>query len=132
MKPTPVGPYTLPVGSLVVVSPKGVHDDPAIYSSPDSWNPNNFFNALPRPSCQYISFGSGEHRCKGEKIASYEAKIVIGKIIRKYRIVRISPGNGLVEPDYAKPSAGLPHAKTPFIVRLEPRSPAAKVTLSNK
>lgn len=117
-QPTTLGPYTAPAGSLLVVSPKGVHD--SVFPSPDAWNVANFFNAPARPAMNFLGFGHGQHRCKGERIASFEAKSIIATIVRRYRVVRLSPdANTALRPDYVKPSAGLAHPQGAFLIRLE-------------
>lgn len=120
-QPFPVGSLVIPSNSLIVISPKLIHDDPNIWPRSDTWDPSNFFNAPPRPAAQFIGFGAGIHRCKGERIVMYEGKIMIAKIVRKYRLARLSPdARTPLPPNYAQPSAGIPFPGARLLVRLEP------------
>src|SRR6185437_15516543 len=43
------------------------------------------------PLTSYLPFGIGNHFCKGERFATFEAKWVLSSIFRRFRVVRLAP-----------------------------------------
>lgn len=63
----------IPAGSLVAVSVGAANRDPEIFDEPDSFQLNR--------KGKNISFGSGVHRCIGEHLATYLAKLFMAEFI---------------------------------------------------
>ena len=60
------------------------HRDPDIYEEPDEWIPERFLDRKFSPF-EFYPFGGGNRRCIGAAFASFEAKVVLGTVLRAYR-----------------------------------------------
>ena len=60
------------------------HRDPDIYENPDEWIPERFLDRKFSPF-EFYPFGGGNRRCIGAAFASFEAKVVLGTVLRAYR-----------------------------------------------
>jgi cytochrome P450 len=82
-----VGPYVLPRGSVIVVSPWLLHHD-------ERWWPDaNLFRLerwhddaiAARPRHAFLPFGGGPRMCIGEGFAWMEAELLVATIARRWR-----------------------------------------------
>jgi cytochrome P450 len=89
----PVGEYTIPAGSSLLMSQYVMHHDPRYYEEPEQFNPDRwtaeFKTKLPRFS--YFPFGGGIRGCIGEPFAWMEGVLVIATIAQKWSM-RLVPG----------------------------------------
>jgi cytochrome P450 len=60
-----------------------------IFPEPERFRPERFLERKYSPF-EYIPFGGGARRCLGSAFAMYEMKIVIGTLLRKYRLRAVS------------------------------------------
>lgn len=80
--------YTIPRGSIVLMSQYVMHHNPRYYSNPDAFEPDRwtkeFKSTLPRFS--YFPFGGGIRGCVGEPFAWMEGILVLATLCRKWRM----------------------------------------------
>ncbi|HXF71787.1 MAG TPA: cytochrome P450 [Actinomycetota bacterium] len=111
----PVGPWMVPAGAVVVVSPYLLHRDPRWWPEPEAFRPERWARDDPsRPRLAYIPFGAGPRMCVGEPFAWAEATLVLAAVARRWRL-RPLPGQR-VAPRPAvtlRPRDGLPMAVEP-------------------
>jgi cytochrome P450 len=85
-KDYPVGEYTIPAGSSILMSQYVMHHDPQYYEEPEQFNPDRwtakFKTDLPRFS--YFPFGGGIRGCIGEPFAWMEGILIIAVIAQKW------------------------------------------------
>lgn len=86
------GTYTIPAGSLVIISPYIIHRHPAYWESPDTFNPERFMpdRISARPHFAFIPFGGGPRLCIGDSFARFEAQLIIATIAQRYRLELLS------------------------------------------
>ena len=88
-----VGGYTVPAGTLVLMSPYLMHRDPRYFAEPsrfDPWRWNHAAGARP-PKFAYFPFGGGPRGCIGQPYAMQEGVLVLATIARRWRL-RLAPG----------------------------------------
>jgi cytochrome P450 len=94
-----LGGYTLPPGTLVMMSQWVTHRDPRFFPDPlkfdpERWTPE-FKAALPKYA--YYPFGGGPRLCIGEGFAWMETVLLTAAISRKWRM-ELLPGQ-TIEPE---------------------------------
>ncbi len=83
-----IGPYTIPAGALVVLSPYTVQRDPAFWQEPERYDPERFSaeRSTGRPRFAYFPFGGGPRLCIGNAFALLEAQVVLSEVASRYRL----------------------------------------------
>ncbi len=112
----PLGPWTVPKGSIVIMSQWITHRDPSFWREPDAFRPERWSNgetdALPKFA--YFPFGGGNRVCIGEAFAWTELILVLATIARRRRFAA-TPGLAAIT---GQPSVTLrPSAAVPLVVR---------------
>ncbi|MEZ0539582.1 cytochrome P450 [Fibrella arboris] len=81
-----LGPYRIPKGDTVIVSPYLLHHDPANWPDPDRFDPDRFAEGRDkdRPAYAYIPFGGGPRLCIGNQFALMEMQILLHLFIRAF------------------------------------------------
>lgn len=79
----PLGPYTLPAGSTVVLSPLVTHRAPGRYPEPDRFLPDRWIGLEPS-SWEYLPFGAGARMCLGAVFAGQLLRVVLPAILRRF------------------------------------------------
>jgi cytochrome P450 len=94
IEPFTVGPYTVPAGTLVLMSPYVTQRDPRFYPDPERFHPERWSHRTePRPPrFTYFPFGGGPRGCIGQSYAMQEAMLVIATLARDWRM-RLVPGH---------------------------------------
>jgi len=82
--------YTVPAGSVVLVSPYTVQRDPAVWPDPERFDPTRFLGTTPARGT-YLPFGAGPRLCIGRDFALVESALVLAVIARRFA-VRPAPG----------------------------------------
>lgn len=77
--------YSIPAGSLIIISQYVTHRDPLIWENPDEFNPDRFEeeNIKKIHKYAYFPFGGGPRTCIGKHFALLEMKILLIKIYQK-------------------------------------------------
>jgi cytochrome P450 len=128
-----VGGYSLPAGTILMVSIYLVHHDPDTYPDPEEFDPGRFVDGVP-DGAAWIPFGGGTRRCLGASFAQLEMKVALREILTSVElsavkeapesIVRkrftMAPGNGAAaEVTGRRPSL-------PSLAKRRFRAPAAR------
>lgn len=105
-----VGEYTVPAGSLVVVSQYVMHRDPRFWPDPERFDPERFTPEArrARPAYAYFPFGGGPRRCIGDGFASMEGVLVLATLASRWRL-RLDPRDrvGLLVTHFLHPRGSL-------------------------
>ena len=85
--------YTLPEGSIVLVSQAVMHRDPRFYSDPDRFDPDRWLPEAEaaRPKFTFFPFGGGPRVCIGEQFAWMEGILLLATLGSQWRL-RLVPG----------------------------------------
>jgi cytochrome P450 len=77
-----IGGYTLPKGTIVMVSAFGIHRNPAVYRDPDRFDPDRFEPELEsaRHRAAWLPFGGGPRVCIGNHFAQLEGQVVLATL----------------------------------------------------
>jgi len=80
--------YTLPAGSLVLVSQYVTHHDARFFPDPHRFDPERFTPEAKesRPPFAYFPFGGGPRRCIGEGFAWMEGVLLLATLARRWRM----------------------------------------------
>ncbi|HEX2909769.1 MAG TPA: cytochrome P450 [Chloroflexia bacterium] len=96
LRPCRLGGYTIPSGSLVLVSPYLTHRDPRFYEEPEQFKPERWtpeFKAT-LPKMAYFPFGGGPRLCIGESFAMMEGVLVLAILAQGWQM-RLVPSQSL-------------------------------------
>jgi cytochrome P450 len=80
--------YTIPAGSVAVVSPWVTHRHPGFWDDPERFDPERFTpeREKDRHRYAYFPFGGGPRACIGQYFSMLEAVIVTAMLARAYRL----------------------------------------------
>jgi cytochrome P450 len=83
-----VGDYTVPAGSLVVVSQYLMHRDPRYFPDPERFDPERWTPEArrERPAYSYFPFGGGSRRCIGDGFAYMEGVLVLATLASRWKL----------------------------------------------
>jgi cytochrome P450 len=82
---TQLGSATIEAGELVRLSLAAANRDPALFASPDDYNPA-------RPNLRrHLAFAQGSHVCVGVHLARLEARAALGVILDRLPVLRGDP-----------------------------------------
>lgn len=78
--------YTVPRGSLFVLSPYVVHHDPRFYSNPDKFDPSRWTDAFTEQlhKFAYLPFSRGPRVCIGERFAWCEGTLALAYFTQRW------------------------------------------------
>jgi len=87
-----IGEYTIPKGSILLMSPYVVHRDPRWFPEPGRFDPLRFVpeTAALRPKFSYFPFGGGARVCIGERFAWMEGVLLLATLAQRWRL-RLDP-----------------------------------------
>lgn len=93
-----VGGYTIPAGSVVMISTYLIHRHPAFWDEPERFDPDRFTpeRVAERPRFAYMPFSGGPRQCTGSAFAMVEAQLILATLAQRYQL-RSVPGH-VVEP----------------------------------
>ncbi len=98
-------------GTMVVVAPYVLHRHHALWSDPDSFDPNRFLGAAREriDRFAYLPFGVGPRVCIGAALAMQEASIVVATVMRNFTL-QLAPGHAVwpLHRVTVRPQGGLP------------------------
>ncbi|XP_046575570.1 cytochrome P450 3A17-like [Haliotis rubra] len=108
---------TFPKGSNVYIPIFHIHRDPAIYPDPDTFNPDRWSENTVRHPMAYIPFGAGPRVCVGMRLAVFELKVAIIKVLRAVKFSTTKKTQEKIV--FADSSFLMP--KTPIVLHVERR-----------
>lgn len=88
-----VGPYRVPKGNQIWISPYTMHRHPRYFDMPEIFQPERFASESGLgfesrlPKFAYMPFGGGPRICIGNMFALMEARLVLATIAQRYRLV---------------------------------------------
>jgi len=79
---------TIPKGGQVFIPIYSIHRDPTIWPNPEKYDPERFSSEAKqsRDPYLYLPFGSGPRNCIGMRFAQMELKLVLARILKKYKL----------------------------------------------
>jgi cytochrome P450 len=101
--------FTIPRGSVVVVSPWLLHHDERWWPEAAAFRPERWLAERPDGSrIAYVPFGGGPRRCIGEPFALMEGTLVLATIARRWRFRTVSDDPPALQPVVTlRPRGGL-------------------------
>ncbi len=90
-----IGPFFIPKGSDIYISPYLVHRNAKFWSHPDEFVPDRFDPEITevRPRFAYFPFGAGPRQCIGDHFAMVEMQFLISMVMAqvKFSLVKGDP-----------------------------------------
>jgi len=80
-----LGPYPLPEGSKIVLSPLITHRMPEVFPDGDRFMPERW-NSIKPTIYEYLPFGAGPRMCIGAGFAAQEIRIVLAIMVQKFKM----------------------------------------------
>ena len=109
VQPVQLGPWTLPAGAVLRITPAVIHRDARWFPDPQAFRPERFTaDAEPPPRGAWMPFGTGPRVCIGQHFAMLEMTLVAAMLLQRH-VLHTVPG--------APPPA------LDFSVTLRPRQP---------
>ena len=95
-----IGPYHIPKGTSVMISPYILHRHPEFWPTPDEFDPSryNAETTASRPRNAYIPFGLGRHRCVGLHMAKRVATQIISNVYSRFHLSLVPGQTTLMTP----------------------------------
>ncbi|CAL1275573.1 unnamed protein product, partial [Larinioides sclopetarius] len=92
LKETRIDGYLIPSHSLICANLASVHFDPEIFPNPQKFDPQRFLDKHGKRITRnaHYAFGLGKRSCLGEALSEVEIFLIIGSILRNFKVV---PGN---------------------------------------
>lgn len=89
-QPVNLGGYDFPANVLITTLIRSIHRKHELYDDPDTFMPERF---LDNPPGKYslIPFGGGAHRCLGDRLAIFEATLMLQTILRTVDLSAVDP-----------------------------------------
>ncbi len=93
-----IGPFIIPAGTFVLVSPYVTHRHPGLWGNPNVFDPMRFIDGRSEslPKFSYLPFGGGQRFCIGANFAMMEAILILATVAQSCEL-SLSPG-AVVEP----------------------------------
>ncbi|KAK3587337.1 hypothetical protein CHS0354_011318 [Potamilus streckersoni] len=79
--------HAFPAGTVVSVQILNLHHNKDVWDNPEEFIPERFSseNSVTMDSYQFVPFSAGPRNCIGQHFAMHEMKVVISKLIHRYR-----------------------------------------------
>jgi cytochrome P450 len=84
-----LGGVSIPAGADIICSLTAMHRDPGYYPGPDRFDPGRW--AAPGLTAPFIPFGSGRHKCIGDRFAMTAVIITVATVAARWRLLPV-PG----------------------------------------
>jgi cytochrome P450 len=83
-----IGPYRVPSGHTILLSPYITHRDARWFDAPDDFKPERWLGDLEKrlPRLAYLPFGAGPRVCIGNAFAMMEARLILATIAQRFRL----------------------------------------------
>ncbi len=105
-----LGPFRIPAGSLVLVSPYVTHRLAEFWEEPEQFRPERFASGPRQQRHHYVflPFGGGPRVCVGRESAMFQSQLVLTSIIQRFRFVPADSSRVTPEPWVTlRPGSGL-------------------------
>ena len=81
-----IGPYRIPAGILVIVSPYVLHHSPRFWDRPNDFDPDRFLpeRSEGRHKYAFLPFGTGPRKCTGAGLVAIEAPLVLAAVLQRF------------------------------------------------
>lgn len=91
LKADQVGPYTIPAGSDIFISPYFLQRDPNVWDQPNEFNPDRFLpsNSTDRHKLSYIPFSAGPRKCIGDYFSIIEMKFHLALLVKQFKLTQV-------------------------------------------
>ena len=89
-----VGPYRIPAGWLVMVSPAVAHRSADLFTRPDQFDPLRFSPERAedrKHGFAMIGFGGGKHKCTGMNFALNEMMVITSLLFQQFNLTLLTP-----------------------------------------
>jgi len=85
----PGSDFTIPKDMFVLIPTVGLHHDPQYWPDPDTFDPDRFSpeNKSNLHPGAFQPFGYGPRQCLGFNLMRIEAKVMLGHIVRNFRLI---------------------------------------------
>lgn len=106
-----LGPWRIPKGTTVGVSPWLMHRHPGLWDDPLRFDPDRFApdRLQERAKLAYLPFGAGPRICIGNHFALMEAKIILATLVQRWSVSVDAPETVRFDPSVTlRPAGGLP------------------------
>ena len=82
-----LGPWRLPQGAQVFISPYIMHRNPRVFSDPERFDPDRWTPEFERqlPKAAFIPFSMGPRVCLGKPFAMMEARLILASLLQRAR-----------------------------------------------
>jgi cytochrome P450 len=118
-----LGPYELPAGSRVIVSPLITHHMPEVFEQPHRFLPERWRTRQPT-QYEYLPLGAGPRLCLGASFAAQALRVSLALIVQRYRL-ELAPNadvshcvRGIIlGPRHGMPMRVEPQQRQPPVVR---------------
>lgn len=87
-----LGPYRIPAGTMIVISPYVTHRSPRYWDRADVFDPDRFLpdRSASRQKFAYFPFGGGPRLCIGSPVAMMEAPLILASILQRFDFELVS------------------------------------------
>lgn len=90
-EPVTLAGYTLPPGSITLMSPYVMHHSAELWPDPEAFRPERWENGDPaKHKFAYFPFGGGPRLCIGERFAWMEGVLILAAVAQRWRFRRVS------------------------------------------
>lgn len=106
-----LGPWDIPAGTIVAVSPWVMHHHPGLWEDPERFSPERFSpeRVEGRPKHAYLPFGAGPRVCIGNNFALMESKIILTMVLPRFSVEVSDPDAVQLDPRVTlRPRDGMP------------------------
>jgi cytochrome P450 len=93
-----IGAYTAPQDSILFASQYLLHRDPRFFPEPEAFHPDRFLGDSKAHQFAYFPFGIGPRRCIGEGFALMEGALVLGTILRRWKVETLPETRLVLDP----------------------------------
>jgi cytochrome P450 len=97
VRATTLGDYTVPAGTVIILSPYVTQRDARFFPDPGVFNPDRWAapDASPHGKFAYFPFGGGPRQCLGEGFAWMEGLLLLATVAQQWQM-RLVPGHPIV------------------------------------
>lgn len=91
VEPDRLGPFEVPAGTAVVLSPYYTHRHPQFWDEPEAFNPDRWAPEHASPGRAYHPFAAGQRTCIGNNFALLESHLLLALLAQRFA-PRLQPG----------------------------------------